>query len=70
MIYQEVKKLSEVEADRMLRSESGHDVVEALLSLAFFEGDWKVAQNACVGFLDHSDPKVARAAAIGIGHIA
>ncbi len=69
-MYQEVEQRSEAEIDRMLESESGDDLIRALLPLAFFGKDWKVAQETCVGFLEHRDPEVARIAALGIGHLA
>ena len=70
VIYQEVEQRSQAEIDRMLESESGEDVIQALLSLVFFGEDWKVSQNVCVGFLEYRDLEVARIAVLGIGHTA
>ena len=42
----------------------------ALLSMAFYEADWKWAQGQCLHFLEHSDVNVRAMAVTSLGHIA
>jgi hypothetical protein len=41
-----------------------------MVSVAFFEQDWKWAQEKFLAFLDNKDPRISGLAATCLGHIA
>jgi hypothetical protein len=43
---------------------------DALLSAAYYEPDWRWAQNLCLDFLSHDDRALRGLAATCLGHVA
>ncbi len=70
MIYDEPKKLSKAEAERIFASSDLHNLREALVSMALNEYDWHWVQEKCLAFTSHADASVRSVAATCIGHIA
>lgn len=53
-----------------LSSRDNKEVCQGLLSMVFYEADWKWAQDQCLCFLEHSDVEISGMAATCLGHIA
>lgn len=45
-------------------------ILDALLSVTYYDPDWPWLQDTCLSLLDHRDPWVRRLAVICLGHIA
>ena len=59
--------------DSVLRSLSSgipDEIHDALLSAAYWEDDWRWAQQQMLKFIDHDSIEVAWAVALGLGYIA
>ena len=70
MKYHEPLPMSRSELEASIESGNQTAITEALLSAAFFDADWRLVQEICLRFLDHTDPIVRWYAACCIGHIA
>jgi len=54
----------------LLRSGNGTDVVDALLSAAYYDPDWRWVQGQCMSFSRHEDQNVRWVSATYFGHLA
>jgi hypothetical protein len=70
MEYHEIFQMDRTDLERLLESGNEKAIVEALLSAAYYDPDWKWVQGTCLRFLDHSDTSVRWNAATCLGHIA
>jgi hypothetical protein len=70
MQYKPVVERERSEIEILLRSGEITDVLDALLSAAYYDPDWQWAQNQCLNFLGHEDRSVRRLSATCLGHIA
>lgn len=55
---------------KIFSSGSNDEICSALVSMSFYEEDWKWAQDRCLYFLDHPDADVRGTAVTCLGHIA
>ncbi|MBA2368775.1 MAG: hypothetical protein H0V82_07100 [Candidatus Protochlamydia sp.] len=69
-VYEEPRQLSREELVQKFLSEKNNEICGALLSMSFYDDDWKWCQEQCLYFLEHSDPNVRGVAANCLGHIA
>lgn len=56
--------------ERLLASGNEKAIIDALLSAAYYDPDWKWVQATCLRFLDHPETNVRWNAATCLGHIA
>lgn len=70
MGYHEVLPLERDELENLIGSGNEAAVVEALLSAAFFDPDWRWVQQLCVSHLEDMNENVRCNAAICLGHVA
>ena len=70
MEYHEIFPIDRCDLERMFESGNEHAIVEALLSAAYYDPDWRWVQGLCLRFLDHSDRNVRWNAATCLGHLA
>ena len=54
----------------MIESGNENAIIDALLSAAYYDPDWRWVQGLCLRFLDHPATDVRWNAANGLGHIA
>jgi len=70
LTYREVVPTSRPELERLLESGNERAIIDALLSAAFYESDWRWVQNTCPQLLAHPAKWVRWNAATCLGHIA
>jgi hypothetical protein len=70
MQYREVQERNRQEIELLLRSPEKIDRLDALLSAAYYDPDWRWVQNLCLDFLAHADNAERRLAATCLGHLA
>jgi hypothetical protein len=70
MKYHEIFPMARPELEVLLESGNESEIIEALLSAAYHDPDWRWVQGVCLRFLDHSDVAVRSNAATCLGHIA
>lgn len=70
MIYREVFPMARAELERQLESGNEQAIIEALLSAACHDLDWRWVQNVCLRLLDHPIKWVRWNAVTGLGHLA
>ncbi|MBA2367845.1 MAG: hypothetical protein H0V82_02335 [Candidatus Protochlamydia sp.] len=70
MIYEEPKEVNRNEVLKKFSSGESNEICNALVSMAFYDEDWKWSQDQCLNFLEHSDSNVRGVAATCLGHIA
>jgi hypothetical protein len=70
MEYREVLQRDRAEIESLLLSSESIRVKDALLSAAYYDSDWRWAQNQCLVFLSHDDYGIRSLAATCLGHIA
>jgi hypothetical protein len=70
MQYKEILPMSRSELEAALESGNPAAIVDALLSAAFYDADWRWVQGICLRFLDHTDTNVRWNAATCLGHVA
>jgi hypothetical protein len=70
MNYQDSQRISKQTAERAFATAEVKCICEALVSIAFYEPDWKWAQNRCLEFLSNENPEIRGLAATCLGHIA
>jgi len=68
--YHEIFPMSRPELEVLIESGNHSAIIEALLSAAYYEPDWRWVQGICLRFLDHTDVAVRSNAATCLGHIA
>jgi hypothetical protein len=62
--------MSRPELEALIESGNEKAIIDALLSAAYYDSDWRWVQGVCLRFLDHTDLRVRSNAAICLGHIA
>ena len=70
MEYQEIFPINRGDLEKMVESGNKKAIVDALLSAAYYDPDWRWVQGLCLRFLDHSDRNVRWIAATCLGHLA
>jgi hypothetical protein len=70
MEYHEIFPMDRPDLEKLVESGNENAIVEALLSAAYYDPDWRWVQGLCLRFLDHADRNVRWNAAICLGHIA
>lgn len=68
--YIEPPRIPRDEALAALSSPDPRAKVDALLSLALYDDDWKLIQEHCLQLLDDPDPDVVATAVLCFGHLA
>ena len=68
--YKDPEPINREELLQKFSSENNNEICDGLLSMAFYEDDWKWAQDQCLYFLEHSDEDVKGVAVTCLGHIA
>jgi Domain of unknown function (DUF6980) len=68
--YHEVFPMDRAELERLLESGNEKAIVDALLSAASYDPDWRWVQGICLRFLDHPAKWVRWNAATGLGYVA
>lgn len=67
---QQPKRISRTEAAKMLTSNNYKDICDALISITYYDQDWRWCQDECLKYLNHKNKFVSGLAAICLGHIA
>jgi hypothetical protein len=70
MQYQTVRKITREEYEQMIQTNDPAMISSALLSISYWESDWRWAQEQLLLFTEHRGPRVRYTAALGFGHIA
>ena len=70
MIFRNPEPMTREELERNFQSTDTDIITESLVALAFYEKDWRWAQNICLEFLEDSNPTISGLAAVCLGHIA
>jgi hypothetical protein len=70
MKFEAVRQITRVEYVQMIQSNEPSQIASALLSVSYWERDWRWAQDQLLSFVDHSDPHVRYTSVLGFGHIA
>jgi hypothetical protein len=70
MKYEAVNQITREEYALMIQSNEPAQIASALLSISYWERDWRWAQDQLLSFVDHSDPHVRYTSVLGFGHIA
>jgi hypothetical protein len=70
MQYREVVKRDRAEIELLLHRTDPTDILDALLSAAYHDPDWRWVQERCLEFLDHNDRSVRGLSATCLGHLA
>lgn len=70
MEYREVAQRDRAEIELLLRSPDKTDILDALLSAAYYDSDWRWVQSQCLTLLSHQDSGVRSLAATCLGHVA
>lgn len=68
--YREPQPISRSEAASAFASGIPNRICETLVSLAYYDPDWRWVQVKCLEFSRHSDPDVRGLAATCLGHLA
>lgn len=66
----ELKNIGKNAAEAAFLKNDVEGVCTALISVAFYELDWKWAQDKFLHFLDNDNPEIRGLAAICLGHLA
>lgn len=70
MDYKKSRRISKQAAEIAFATAEVKCVSQALVSIAFYEPDWKWAQDRCLEFLANESHEVRRLAATCLGHLA
>jgi hypothetical protein len=68
--YYEVHSLSRENAEHLLQSKDYRVVCDTMVSVAFYEKDWKWAQDQFLILLESSNEQISGLAANCLGHLA
>lgn len=69
-IYHDVQPITKDAAQKMFLSNKVENICNALVSIAFYDPDWKWVQDKCLHFFLSNDPNISGLAATCLGHIA
>ncbi len=70
MRYHEVQPMSREDEQAAFATEDADRVIDALLSAAYHDPDWRWVQGQCLRFARHRDAAIRRVAVICLGHLA
>ena len=70
MKYKAPEAIPKQDAEALFESAQPEIICQALVSLAFYEPDWKWVQDKCLFFIQEKNPSVRRVAATCLGHVA
>jgi hypothetical protein len=70
MKYQNIRPISKQAAENILYSGDEFGISECLISLAYYESDWRWVQEKCLEFTNHKFLEVRRSAILGFAHLA
>ncbi|WP_123645919.1 hypothetical protein [Lysobacter enzymogenes] len=70
MEYSEVRTLYDNKVKHALPEKNPEKICEALLSIAYYDADWRHAQDICIAHLENPNPDIRGLAATCLGHIA
>jgi hypothetical protein len=70
MEYQNISPINREEAEKIFNSKDAEKICDAMVSVAFFEPNWKWAQDKFLSFLSNNDPLISGLAATCLGHLA
>jgi hypothetical protein len=70
MRYEAVPQISREQYEEMVGTHDPAKIASALLSISYWESDWRWTQDQLLSFVDHIDPHVRYTAVLGFGHIA
>lgn len=68
--FENIQPLSRESAMEAFASGDSKRICDALVAIAFYEGDWQWVQGICLLFLENVNPDICSVAAICLGHIA
>lgn len=69
-IYNNIFPIDKDVAERIFSTNDVEKISHAMVAIAFYEKDWKWAQNRCLDFLMNENPIISGLAATCLGHIA
>ena len=70
MEFENPRKMSREEIAQSFASKDANKICDALVSMAFYEENWKWSQDQCLLFLSHPNAQIRGLAAVCLGHIA
>ena len=70
MIYQHPRAISKKEAEELFNHSESEIICDTLVSIAFYESDWKWVQDKCLFYLNNDDSTIRGLAATCLGHVA
>jgi hypothetical protein len=70
MTYEQPERLSRDAALSAIHGSVPERRMEAILSLALYESDWKLVQGECLTLLTDDDADIVNTAILGLGHVA
>jgi hypothetical protein len=68
--YKNIASIDKVDAERIFASNNVENICDAMLSITFYENDWKWVQDKCLILFQNANPKISSLAATCLGHIA
>ena len=68
--YKEIVPIEKAVAEKIFASNDVELICSSLVSISFYEQDWKWAQNICIEFIENKDLTFKGIAATCLGHIA
>ena len=68
--YQEVLPINKNDAEKLFASNDVEKITTTLVSISFYEKDWKWVQDKCLEYLFHTDDVLSGLAATCLGHVA
>jgi hypothetical protein len=70
MILDEVKPITQTEAEAGLASGMPDKICDALIRITYHHPDWRWVQDVCLVFASHSNPQISGLAVTCLGHLA
>lgn len=68
--FQDIQPISKTDASKIFSSGNSEEICNALVAIAFYENDWRWAQNMCLELLENNDVGIRGLSATCLGHIA
>ncbi|HEV2482493.1 MAG TPA: hypothetical protein VGS79_22670 [Puia sp.] len=68
--YKQVHPVDKHSAEQAFASSDVEKICDAMVAVAFYEQDWKWAQDECLGFFKNENSDISGLAATCLGHIA
>jgi hypothetical protein len=70
MQYEAVRQITRKEYEQMIQTNDPAMISNALLSISYWESDWRWTEDQLLLFAEHRHSRVRYTAALGFGHIA